>query len=88
MPRGRKDKYYEELFLQFVNETPQNTEEIRKKINEKFSSNLSWNTVQKYLEKLEKEGKIACRRVSDRYNLWFVSKVGELGGKSVQKVSE
>jgi hypothetical protein len=86
----RKDEYIEETFLPFITKKPKSTLQIQREINKKFSTKLSWNTVDKYLRKLAEKGKIMSRRVSDRFNFWYVGEVGKVGesGRKPEEVSK
>ena len=67
-PKGRYN-YPDELFSQFVVREPRATGTIMNLIHQKYSKNVSWNTIMGRLDKLAVEGKIFKRRVG-RYHLF------------------
>jgi len=63
MKRGRRSlrakAEYQILDILSNTKTPLTTSSIRTLITKKFNNNLSWNTIQKYLDELMKDGKIS-----------------------------
>lgn len=71
-PRGMQEGhlvYEEQMFLNQVTDQYRTTNDILKQINQAPMRDISWNTLQKYLNNLAEQDKIELRKAG-RISLW------------------